>query len=150
MTARLIFRGSAVAIGGTAILIEGHSGAGKSTLAMELIDRGAKLIGDDAVSLTGVSNRLIASPPPNIEGLLEIRGVGIAKLPVTSAHVALLLELTTTVERMPEPRWRSINGTPVPVLAFDPAAPAAALRAEYALRLHGLSAFGEQDRVHVV
>ena len=134
----LIFRGSAVAIDDRAILIEGPPGSGKSTTVMRLIDRGATLIGDDAVSLRFAHDCLTASPPPNIAGLLEVRGVGIVRLAATKAPVALVLECSDTVERMPEPRWRDILGVMIPALKFDPQAPAAALRAKYALHLHGI------------
>ena len=43
---------TAVAIGGRALLIDGPPGSGKSSLALALIDRGALLIGDDAVHLS--------------------------------------------------------------------------------------------------
>ena len=78
----LVHQASAVAIEGRALLIEGPPGSGKSSLALALIERGAGLIGDDAVTLTASEEQLIASPPPNITGLLEVRGVGLARLPV--------------------------------------------------------------------
>ena len=71
MSDEQVFAASGVAIGGQALLIEGPPGSGKSTLAAKLIDRGAQLIGDDAITLSLANGRLIASPPPNIEGLLE-------------------------------------------------------------------------------
>jgi hypothetical protein len=132
---------SAVVIGARALLIEGPPGSGKSSLALALIDRGAGLIGDDAVTLTAKSGRLIASPPPNIAGLLEVRGVGLVQLPVASpAPVALILSLGGPLgERLPETPLaaRSIAGVAVPVLAFDPGTLAPAPRAEWALRTHG-------------
>lgn len=144
--APLVHRASAVAIGGRALLIEGPPGCGKSSLALALIDRGAALIGDDAVrltlSLTPSGDHLVASPPPNIAGLLELRGVGLVRLPVAEPAVAaLVLELGGEPgERLPEtplPR-RMIGGVAVPVLRFDPGPVAPAQRAEWALALHGL------------
>ncbi|WP_086608013.1 HPr kinase/phosphorylase [Erythrobacter donghaensis] len=138
----LVFAASAVAIGGRALLIAGPPGSGKSSLALALIDRGAGLIGDDAVTLRQEGEALIAAPPPNIAGLLEVRGVGIITLPTAPpAPVALLLDLSgDPAERLPPDPLptRVIAGVAVPVLAFDPAPPAPALRAEWALRLHGI------------
>lgn len=147
-----VHQASAVAIGGRALLIEGPPGSGKSSLALALIDRGAGLIGDDAVTLmrtgTHMGDVLMASPPPNIAGLIELRGIGIVQVPVaTPAPVALVLELgaardTTLGERLPEtplPR-RAIGGVTVPVLRFDPGTIAPAQRAEWALALHGTNA----------
>lgn len=86
MTAPLVSQAGAVRIGARALLIIGPPGSGKSSLALALIERGAGLIGDDAVSL-GVQGargyeRLVASPPPHITGLIEVHGVGLARLPV--------------------------------------------------------------------
>lgn len=137
-----VLQASAIAIDGRALLIEGPPGSGKSSLALALIDRGAGLIGDDAVTLTAKDNRLIAAPPPNIAGLLEVRGVGLARLPLAPpAPVALLLVLGGPApERLSETPLptRTIAGVAVPVLAFDPGTVAPASRAAWALRLHGL------------
>ncbi|HSF13162.1 MAG TPA: serine kinase, partial [Erythrobacter sp.] len=70
-SAPLVMQASAVAIDGRGLLIEGPPGSGKSSLALALIDRGAGLIGDDAVTVAPESGLLIAAPPPNIAGLLE-------------------------------------------------------------------------------
>jgi hypothetical protein len=138
----IVRQASAVAIGGRALLIEGPPGSGKSTLALALIERGAGLIGDDGVTLTAADGVLIASPPPNIAGLLELRGVGLATLPLAPpAPVALILTLGgPPPERLPETPLptRKIAGVAIPVLAFEPGPLAPAVRAEWALRLHGL------------
>ncbi len=74
---------SCVAMRGRAILITGEPGSGKSSLALALLDRGGELVGDDGVALALDGDRVIASPPPNIEGLIEIRNVGLLEVPVT-------------------------------------------------------------------
>jgi hypothetical protein len=139
--APIVLQASAVAIEGRAVLIVGPPGSGKSSLALALIERGAGLIGDDAVTLTPEGARLIASPPPNIAGLIEVRGVGLVRLaPTASAPVALVLELGAgPAERLPDTLpQRLIAGIAVPVLAFDPGTIAPAPRAMWALRQHGL------------
>ncbi|AOL94288.1 HPr kinase/phosphorylase [Porphyrobacter sp. LM 6] len=139
----IVMQASAVVIGGRALLIEGPPGSGKSSLALALIDRGAALIGDDAVTLTASDGRLIAAPPPNIAGLIEVRGVGLIRLhAVSDIPIALILSLGgATPVRLPEVPlpYRTIAGVAIPVLAFDPGTIAPALRAEHALSLHGLA-----------
>jgi hypothetical protein len=138
----IVMQATAVAIGGRALLIEGPPGSGKSSLALALIDDGGHLIGDDAVTLFSQDGRLIASPPPNIAGLLEVRGVGLIRVHVAlPAPTALILTLGgTAAERLPGalPR-RKIAGVAVPALAFDPGAIAPAARARAALALHGIT-----------
>ncbi len=128
-----------VAIGGRGLLIAGPTGSGKSTLALELIDRGAVLVGDDGVSLELRGERLWAAPPPHIAGKLEIRGVGIVELPCTEAPVALSLRLADTAPRLPEPGSVKWLGQSIPELAFVADDPVAAIRAEYAMTRFGLA-----------
>lgn len=136
-----VIQGSAVAIGGRALLILGPPGAGKTSLALALIDRGATLIGDDGIALARTGNRVIASPPPNIAGLLEVRNVGIITLPTASAPVALALELSRDAPRHVEAaKTLMLEGAGVPSLAFFPGDAIQALRAEWALQVHGLPA----------
>lgn len=135
-----VFQATGVAIDGRGLLLTGEPGIGKTSLALALIDRGATLIGDDSISLAIAGGMLIASPPPNISGKIEIRNVGIAKLSVTSAPVDLVLHLATKAERLPDrPSETELLGISIPQLDFVPGPIAPAIRAEYALRLHGLS-----------
>lgn len=141
-SAPVVIQASAVVIAGRALLIEGPPGSGKSSLALALIDRGAGLIGDDAVTLYPDGGALIVAPPPNIAGLLEVRGIGLARLPVAEpAPAALILTLgNAPAERLPETLSpRVIAGVSVPALAFDPGTIAPAARAEWALKMHGLA-----------
>lgn len=130
---------TAVAIGGRAILIEGRPGCGKSTLALALIDRGAKLVGDDGVALQLTDGELIASPPDTTAGLLEIRNVGLVRFPVVAAPVALVLAIDPDAPRFVEQAGTAaIEGVPIPLLRFALGGSADAVRAEQALALHGL------------
>lgn len=131
---------SCVAIGGRALLIEGPSGSGKSSLALTLIDRGAKLVGDDGVSLSVESGRLWASPPANTSGLLEIRNVGIVPLATTRAPVALVCRLDEGALRYVETAETvDLLGDDIPLIRLWPHSPVLALRAEWALQIHGLA-----------
>lgn len=139
MTA-LPHQATCVAIGGRGVLIEGPTGAGKSSLALALIDRGATLVGDDGVLLEPRGERLWALPPPNITGLLEIRNVGLATFPASPAPVALIIRLDREAPRLPEaPEEALLGGVALPRIRLYPEASALALRAEWALALHGAS-----------
>ncbi|MGP4105544.1 HPr(Ser) kinase/phosphatase [Virgibacillus sp. L01] len=70
--------GVLVDINGVGVLITGQSGVGKSETALELVKRGHRLIADDSVEIRQEDyDSLIGNPPPLIEHLLEIRGLGI-------------------------------------------------------------------------
>ena len=128
-----------VAIGGRGVLIEGAPGSGKSSLALALIDRGAVLVGDDGVTLQRDGDDVLASPPPNIAGKLETRNVGLVDLPTCSAPLALVLRLDEAAERLPDsPMQRDIAGVTLPLITLWPESPHLAMRAEWALRVHGL------------
>ncbi len=136
MSAALL-HGTAVSINGNGILLLGPSAAGKSDLALRLIDRGAFLISDDVVPvIVGPSGPELHSAP-NIEGRLEVRGIGI----VSVAHVAnsplrLAVELTDPVDRLPEEgQCTDIAGFAVPFVKILPFEASAALKVEYALRM---------------
>jgi serine kinase of HPr protein (carbohydrate metabolism regulator) len=90
-----------VAIGERGVLLRGPPGAGKSDLALRLIagppptgEPEAFLVADDQVVLTREGDTLVARAPENIAGLMEIRGVGIRRVPcVAAATVALIVDL---------------------------------------------------------
>lgn len=127
---------TAVAIDGNAVLITGPSGSGKSDLALRLIDRGAKLVSDDAVRLLIDQDMPVLTAASNIESLLEIRGIGIQSVPsVDSAPLRLIAELTEKIERMPPPNAEyAIGGYDVPLVKIASFEISAAVKIEYALR----------------
>lgn len=122
------------------ILIEGLPGTGKSSLALALIDRGARLVGDDGVMLSAEDGQLFAAPHPNTRGLIEVRNVGLVPMAaVDRAAVCLLLALEDDAPRFVE-NAPTIEraGIAIPRVALWPGAPVLALRAEQALAVHGL------------
>ncbi len=62
---------------GVGVLVLGESGIGKSETALELIERGHRLVADDAVTVTRVGDRLEGTSPEVIRYFMEVRGIGI-------------------------------------------------------------------------
>lgn len=127
---------SCVALGGKAVLIRGPSGSGKSDLALRLIDGGAELLADDYTLLTRDGEQIIAAPPDEIAGKMEVRGVGLVCMPSASdLPVVLVIDLVgrDDVERLPEPRDTEIEGVRLPLLELWPHAASAAAKVRLAL-----------------
>jgi HPr kinase/phosphorylase len=75
---QIILHGSLVDVYGTGMLFTGRSGIGKSEIALDLIERGHRLVSDDVVVLTRKAEGvLIGSSTEMLRHLIEIRGVGI-------------------------------------------------------------------------
>ncbi len=72
-----LVHGSMVDVYGVGIMISGKSGIGKSEIALDLVERGHRVVSDDVVILTKKSNVLIASPTEINKHFMEIRGLGI-------------------------------------------------------------------------
>jgi len=131
---------STVACEGRAVLILGPSGSGKSDLSLRLLDRGFVLVSDDRTIVRKAGERLIASAPPSIAGKLEIRGIGIVEMEaVTDVPVALAVELTSDITRMPDDsRERLLLGVSVPLVSVDAMTASAASKVAVALDRLGL------------
>lgn len=122
---------SAVAFGTRAVLIRGPSNSGKSALALALLSRRlfdgttGRLVADDRVLLSVDGDRLVASPPAALEGLIEVRGVGLLRLPafVPSCPIALVLDLADEdgrIGRLPDRFEVLIAGIPLPLVIRPP------------------------------
>lgn len=124
-----VLHASAVLVGEAGILILGPAGIGKSTLARVLVaeaDRTGgygRLVADDRVAVLARHGRLVARAVAPLEGLVEIRGIGIVALPVADAAVIrLVLHLDPAPCRMPEAGDGivRIEGIAVPRITVNP------------------------------
>lgn len=117
---------SAAARDGAGVLLLGPPGAGKSDLVLRLIHQGFALVADDQVVIAGHH----ASSPPALAGLLEVRGLGIVRLPHVAATLVLAVRLARG-ERLPEPA--RLSELDLPLIDIDPACVSAPLRVAMAL-----------------
>lgn len=74
-----IIHSTAISLNGDGILIKGPSGSGKTDLALRLIESGGKLISDDQVIIKRKAKRLFLSSPKELNGLMQLSGIGIVK-----------------------------------------------------------------------
>lgn len=69
--------GVMIEVFGVGILLIGASGIGKSETALELVERGHRLVADDIVIIKCVNNSVFGAPSELIRHHMELRGVGI-------------------------------------------------------------------------
>lgn len=131
---------TAVRLDGFGVLIRGPSGSGKTRLAMALLQHfdadtadmslvtdstrptssarplnshPTVLIGDDYLNLASAQAGLTASPANGLEGLLELRGLGILAMPWCTdvlIHLAIDLVSLEDMMRLPENTTSVLEG----------------------------------------
>lgn len=72
-----VVHGAMVDVYGIGLLISGKAGIGKSEIALDLIERGHRLVADDVVTLTKKNNVLISAATEMNKHFMEVRGLGI-------------------------------------------------------------------------
>ena len=87
------------------MLLLGPSGCGKSDLLLRLIDQGFVLVADDRVDLEEGA----ASPAPGLEGLVEMRGLGILRLAYRAPVPLLLACELGPAPRLPRPAFHPLG-----------------------------------------
>ena len=111
LTIAATIHATAVLVGARAVLIQGPPGAGKSRLALALLSAAhtgqlafARLVADDRALIEPVHGRLLVRPAPVLAGLLEVRGLGIRRVPYEPvAVVGTVMELAAEdADRLPQ------------------------------------------------
>jgi serine kinase of HPr protein (carbohydrate metabolism regulator) len=140
-----LVHGTAIAIRGRAALIRGPSGSGKSDLALRclalapnsLFPDPACLVSDDQAYVERSGSGLRVRAPDAIAGLLEVRGVGIIRVPhQDSAALVLVADLVSPegYERLPDgTRHVELAGVSLPAICIAPSESSAPLKLALAL-----------------
>ncbi|MBR1915206.1 MAG: HPr kinase/phosphatase C-terminal domain-containing protein [Alphaproteobacteria bacterium] len=112
-----------VDINGNGILIVGPAGSGKSDLALRLIEnKNAVLVSDDRTDIKIENGELFASPPKVIEGLLEVRAIGLIKKPFKPDTIIKLVVQAASqkdIERMPKCRFFEYENVKVETILLN-------------------------------
>jgi HPr kinase/phosphorylase len=90
--------GTMVDVYGVGLLFTGKSGIGKSEIALDLVERGHRLVADDSVVVTRkAADIIIARGHEHLQHFMEIRGIGIidvqAKFGIRAIRVQKRLEV---------------------------------------------------------
>ncbi len=127
--ARSAIHGVLVNVFGVGVLIIGESGTGKTDLALELIERGHKLVADDVVEIECADERVIGQAPERFAGLLAVNGVGIVSIreifgsdafqEKSPIDVCVELRDDAVDPLIPEAIF-SLNGVDIPRFIFSP------------------------------
>ena len=124
--------GVLVEVYGIGILLNGHSGVGKSETALELVERGHRLVADDIIEVRCVNGNTLLGRGANsiISHHMEIRGLGIINISQLygvgairdQKEVQLIVELSDwdsnkAYDRLgTEQKYKELLGVKVPVI----------------------------------
>lgn len=156
---------------GIGVLLTGPSFSGKSELALELIERGHRLVVDDAPELHREGDAVIGRCPPLLRDVMAISGLGVIDVRAlfgegalkTSQQIDLILHLQSEKRRADgglqlEQERTELLGVPLPRLALN-LAPGHSLAVlvetavrQHRLRLNGYDAtraFSERQRRYI-
>lgn len=94
MAPMMAIHGVLVDVYGEGVLILGESGLGKSEAALELIQRGHRLVADDSVEIRRFSeDELVGSAPETTRNLMELRGIGIVDVEALYGYASVRDEM---------------------------------------------------------
>ena len=103
LTKREVIHGVLMDVHGLGILIVGESGIGKSESAIELIERGHRLVADDVVEIETSAEGLTGRSPGIVRYYMELRGLGVINVKdlfgANAIQLSMPLELVVQLER---------------------------------------------------
>jgi HPr kinase/phosphorylase len=103
LATRLHLHGVLLDVFGLGVLILGESGIGKSESALDLIDRGHRLVADDVVEVKRTGELLLGVSPELTRYHMELRGLGVLNIKdlygVSSIRLSKRIELVIQLER---------------------------------------------------
>jgi HPr kinase/phosphorylase len=103
LASRLHLHGVLLDVFGLGVLILGESGIGKSECALDLIDRGHRLVADDVVEMKRMGDVLVGGSPDLTRYHMELRGLGVLNIKdlygVSSIRLSKRVELVVQLER---------------------------------------------------
>lgn len=113
-TPTTILHGVFMEVMGIGVLLSGSSGIGKSELALELVNRGHRLIADDAPEFFPATNGTILGRSPGLlRDFLEVRGLGVLNIRAMFGDNAVMeekpLQLILHLSPMDEDKARAID-----------------------------------------
>lgn len=130
--------GTCVAIEDSGVLLCGASGSGKSDLGLRLIEAGGALIADDYTDVVNIDGCLVASAPTTIRGLVELRGLGVLRIPYRdSVRLVSVIDLVAPdrVERMPRAATLTVLDVMLPLFRLAPFEASAVAKVRWIVRM---------------
>jgi len=118
-----LIHATCVEVGDVGVLLRGPSGSGKSDLALRLMDEGARLVSDDQVEISTADGQVLAAAPDTLDGLMEVRGVGVVSMPnMAQVRIELVVDLISVqdISRMPEPTYVILEDVKLPLFVMTP------------------------------
>jgi len=103
--------GTLVDVYGVGLLFSGESGIGKSEIALDLVERGHRLVADDTVHVTRIADDvLIGRGNQHLRHFMEIRGIGIINVQdlfgIRSVRVQKRIEVEVRLDKWdPKKDW---------------------------------------------
>lgn len=99
---RTMIHGSLVDVYGVGLLFSGRSAIGKSEIALDLVERGHRLVADDVVEIVRHGDVLIGRGRDHLRHYMEIRGIGIINVMdlfgIRAARIQKRIEVVVRLE----------------------------------------------------
>ncbi len=106
--------GSLVDVYGVGLLFSGRSGIGKSEIALDLVERGHRLVADDVIEIIRKGDVLIGRGREHLRHFMEIRGIGIINVMdivgIRAVRVQKRIEVEVRLEEWdPKKNWDRVG-----------------------------------------